>query len=190
MRSAELQRYDGLSRAFHWLTALAVFGLFGLGFWMVDLDYYHGWYRRAPDLHRSFGLTLALVFVARIAWMTARRPPDAIATHTLLARRLSRLMHVLLLVLLATMFASGYFISTAKGQGIEVFSLFEVPAVFASADNLEDVAGRIHEWTGYALVSLATLHAAAAIKHHFVDRDETLRRMLGLKERSNREQTP
>lgn len=172
-------RYDGVSVALHWLTAVAVIGLFGLGFWMVDLDYYDAWYRRAPDLHRSIGLTLAALFVVRLGWMALRERPPPLASHGVLEKRGARVVHVVLLVLLAMMFTSGYLISTAKGQGIDVFGVITVPAILTSEENLEDLAGVVHEWTAYGLVSLAALHAAAAVKHHVVDRDATLSRMLG-----------
>ena len=174
-----LARYDRFSIALHWLTAITVIGLFGLGFWMVDLDYYDAWYRRAPDLHRSIGLSLAMLFVARIGWMFWRERPRPLTTHGALERRIARVVHALLLVLLAVMFSSGYLISTAKGQGIDVFGLIEVPAILTSDENLEDLAGIVHEWTAYSLVAIAALHAAAAVKHHFMDRDATLTRMLG-----------
>ena len=74
---------------------------------------------------------------------------------------------------------SGYLISTADGRGISVFGLFEVPASLTGIPDQEDVAGLIHEWLAWALVIFAGLHGLAALKHHFIDHDATLRRMLG-----------
>ena len=172
-------RFDGVSIALHWVTAGAVFGLFGLGFWMVDLDYYHAWYRRAPDLHRSIGLSLATIVVLRLIWLFWRSRPAPLDSHTRFERRLAPIVQLVLLVLLGVMFTSGYLISTAKGQGIEVWGAFTVPSLVTSDANLEDTAGVVHEWSAYTLVTLALLHALAAFKHHIVDRDDTLRRMLG-----------
>ena len=62
--------YGLTSIALHWLVALAVFGLFGLGFWMVGLTYYSSWYRTAPDLHKSIGVMLFMVMVLRVLWRT------------------------------------------------------------------------------------------------------------------------
>ena len=58
--------YGLISIIIHWLVALAVFGLFGLGYWMVELSYYDDWYRRAPDIHRSIGILLLMVMVFRV----------------------------------------------------------------------------------------------------------------------------
>ena len=54
-------RYGLVSVLLHWLIAAAVFGLFGLGLWMVGLDYYSSWYRTAPDLHKGIGVLAFLV---------------------------------------------------------------------------------------------------------------------------------
>ena len=57
-----------VSVAIHWLVAVAVFGLFGLGYWMVDLSYYDDWYRTGPNIHRSIGILLLLVMLFRLVW--------------------------------------------------------------------------------------------------------------------------
>ena len=72
--------------------------------------------------------------------------------------------------------------STAIMDGTHFLLLsegFEVPALVTNVDNLEDRAGDVHEWLAYTLIALVTLHAGAAVKHHFIDRDDTLKRMLG-----------
>jgi cytochrome b561 len=76
---------------------------------------------------------------------------------------------------------SGYLISTADGRSIMVFDLFAVPASISGLPNQADIAGKVHEWLAFALIALAGLHTLAALKHHLVDRDRTLRRMLGIK---------
>lgn len=93
----------------------------------------------------------------------------------MLQRPHTALLYVLLLVLLL----SGYLISTADGKPISVFGWFEVPALFSGAGQQADLAGDVHLWLAWSLVLLSALHALAALKHHFVDRDTTLKRMLG-----------
>jgi cytochrome b561 len=73
---------------------------------------------------------------------------------------------------------SGYLISTADGRAIQVFDWFEVPALVTGIANQEDIAGAVHYWVAVALIALASLHGLAALKHHFLDRDGTLLRML------------
>ncbi|WP_016712404.1 cytochrome b [Pseudomonas monteilii] len=164
-------RYGVVSILLHWGVALAVFGLFGLGLWMVGLDYYSPWRKAGPDLHKSIGLVLLAVMLLRVVWRFVSPPPPAPA----------KLGHLALYLGLFAVMAAGYLISTADGVGIPVFGLFEVPALISDLPDQADVAGVIHLWLAWGLVIFAVLHALAALKHHFIDRDATLTRMLGRK---------
>ncbi len=171
--------YGLVSILLHWLVALAVFGLFGLGYWMVGLDYYSGWYKTAPDLHKSIGLLLFAVMLVRVLWRWVSPVPASLPNHGRLTRLGSKLGHGFLYLGLFVLMISGYLISTADGRGIEVFGLFEVPASLTSIPDQEDVAGLVHEYLAWALVIFAGVHALAALKHHVIDRDRTLLRMFG-----------
>ena len=92
---------------------------------------------------------------------------------------LSRLGHGALYLGLFVVMISGYLISTADGRGISVFDLFEIPALITGLPNQADLAGAVHFYVACAVVIFAGLHGLAALKHHFIDRDATLRRMLG-----------
>lgn len=172
-------RYGLTSIALHWLVAMAVFGLFGLGFWMVGLTYYSSWYRIAPDLHKSIGVVLFLVMLLRVLWRFVSPAPAPLASQGRLTQTAAKLGHGLLYVGLFVVMVSGYLISTADGRAISVFGLFDVPAFVTSIPNQADSAGLVHEYAAWALVIFAVVHALAALKHHFIDRDATLRRMLG-----------
>lgn len=172
-------RYGWVSITLHWGVALAVFGLFALGLWMVGLDYYSSWRKDAPDLHKSIGLTLFAFMILRLLWRFISPPPLSPANHGALTRLGAKLGHGLLYVGLFALMISGYLISTADGVGIPVFGLFEVPALISGLPDQADVAGVVHLYLAWALVIFAGVHAVAALKHHFIDRDATLTRMLG-----------
>jgi cytochrome b561 len=172
-------RYGLVSILMHWLVALAVFGLFGLGYWMVGLDYYSSWYKTAPDLHKSTGLVLLALMLVRLLWRRLSPPPSALPDHGRMTRLASKLGHGFLYLGLLLLMLSGYLISTADGRAIEVFGLFSVPATLTAIPNQEEVAGLVHEYLAWALVIFAGIHALAALKHHFIDRDRTLVRMFG-----------
>ncbi len=172
-------RYGFVSVSLHWLVALVVFGLFALGYWMVGLDYYSSWYTKAPDIHKSVGLILFAVMVLRVIWRWVSPPPGHLASHGPLTQKATRFGHAFLYLGLFVLMISGYPISTAEGRGIPVFGWFEVPATLTSIPNQEDVAGLVHEYLAWALVIFAGVHGLAALKHHFIDRDTTLTRMLG-----------
>lgn len=82
-------------------------------------------------------------------------------------------------LLLVTIFVSGYLISTSDGRGIEVFNWFTVPGAGELFPGQSDIAGEIHFYAAWAVILIAGLHAIAALKHHFIDKDNTLRKMLG-----------
>ncbi len=76
------QRYGVVSATLHWLIAIAVYGMFALGLWMVTLSYYDGWYHQAPELHKSIGILLMMGLVIRVVWRLFSPPP---AAHGLMA---------------------------------------------------------------------------------------------------------
>src|SRR6476660_9221167 len=67
--------YGIVSRLFHWLMAIAIFAMFGLGLWMVRLDYYSPYYNAAPEFHRSFGMLLLFALLVRWLWRAANPKP-------------------------------------------------------------------------------------------------------------------
>ncbi len=178
--------YGSVSILMHWISALAVVGLFGLGIYMVELTYYDPLYNRLPFLHKSIGLLHALVFAFWVGWRLANPWPAPVPGTGALETRAARLAKHAFYWLIALVIASGYLIPTADGAPISVFGWFEVPALVTGLPRQEDLAGAIHRYAAYALLALAAVHAAAALKHHFVDRDATLRRMLGMSGRRSR----
>ena len=161
----------------HWVTALVVIGMFAVGVWMVDLTYYSEWYRTAPHWHKSTGLILAAVTLARLLMRTRTQRPERFGSAV--ERILSSLGHAGIYVLLIAIFVSGYLISTADGRGIEVFNWFTVPGAGELFAEQSDIAGEIHEYAAYGLIGLVVIHALAAFKHHFISRDATLSQMTG-----------
>ena len=163
------------TRLMHWLMAVAIVALFALGWWMVRLDYMSPYYNIAPDIHRSVGMLLLFLLVFRFAWRLANAKPDDDELSPLEAKA-SAVVHWGFYPLLAALMVSGYLISTANGDGINVFGWFTVPAVIEGKGQ-EDVAGRVHRILAYATMALVVVHTLAALKHHIVDRSRILSRM-------------
>ena len=172
----KITEYNKLAKILHWLSAMIVIGLFSAGFWMVDLTYYSEWYQTAPHWHKSTGLCLFIITSIRLIWkFISVSPPIEGSTFE---KKAALSAHHLIYLLLFVLFISGYLISTADGRGIEIFNWFELPGLGSFIENQEDLAGLVHEYTAYCLIALSSLHALAALKHHFISKDNTLRKML------------
>lgn len=170
--------YGMLAILLHWLTALGVIFLFCLGLWMDGLDYYHEYYRIAPHIHKSVGVLLICLVLFRFVWRQFNTQPKPLVTHKSWEVILARLVHYIFYLMLLCMLVSGYLITTAEGKGLDVFTWFTLPATVTGIANLEDIAGEIHELLAFTLIGLVSLHSLAALKHHFIDKDSTLKRMI------------
>lgn len=173
------QAYGVISIGLHWLMALLVIGLFLLGIYMTDLDYYHPWYQSAPDIHRSVGIITLVLLLLRLLWRLVTVQPEPVGKDSRLLQRLAAWVHWSFYLLLIAIPVSGYLISTADGRGIDLFGWFTVPALLPPIANLEDSAGEVHWLLALFTMILVGVHSLAALKHHFIDRDTTLMRMLG-----------
>lgn len=146
---------------------------------MTELDYYNPLQMAALEWHRSLGMFALALGFARIGWRLAARREYPPPLPELRRWELwsSRAAHWCLFALLLIVPASGYMISTASGAGVSVFGWFEVPALSEMKDAAEFFEAA-HWWSAYGMTALAAIHAGAALKHHFADRNDALRRMI------------
>ena len=172
------QRYGLVAIALHWSMAVMIIGLFLLGLYMGTLEYVDSWYNLAPHLHESFGLVVFALLLLRTFWTLVNTRPTPLPMsaweHTAASA-----VKVLLYLLLFSVAISGYLISTADGRAIDLFNWAQVPAAFAGFEHQEDIAGTFHVILAWVTISIAYLHFLVAMKHHFIDCDVTLLRMLG-----------
>nr|WP_300308636.1 cytochrome b [Halomonas sp.] len=160
----------------HWLSAIAIIGLFVMGWWMTGLDYYSPWYHDAPWWHRSIGILILFATLFRLLWRLMQPTPHAHGGS--IERSAAALGHLALYVLILAVLISGYLISTAEGKGISVFGWFEMPPLISGLSGQASWAGAVHWYAAVVLIVLAAGHTLAALKHHLMDRQDTLRRMI------------
>lgn len=173
------ESFGFITKSLHWLMAIMLIGLFAVGLYMTGLDYYDSLYHTLPWWHKSFGLLVITLLVVRFIWKLLNPKVLPLESHKKWEISLAGLLQNLFYFLILLIGISGYLISTAKGKGIEFFNLFEVKALTTSLDeDRADLIADIHEVLAITLIVLAALHAAAAIKHHVLDKDKTLLRML------------
>jgi len=145
---------------------------------MVDLGYYDTWYHRAPQIHKEVGVTIGLLMILRLVWNLCQVTPEAIGLEKPVIKLLAKTAHYVLYALVFVIVISGYLISTAKGQGIDVFGFFEFPVFFSFDTATAELAADVHEWGTLGFIILVGMHVCAALMHHFVYKDNTLKRML------------
>lgn len=172
--------YGTVSVLVHWLSALLVFALFGLGLYMVELSYYDPLYHELPEWHKTLGVVLAVLTLFRLLWRVFSITPALLAEQPWQVM-VARLAHVLLLLSLLILPVTGYLIVTAEGKALLLFDLAVLPALLELTPEQTDWVGRLHLWSAWGLIGLALGHSAAALKHHFIDADRTLVRMLNIK---------
>ena len=175
------ERWGSISRLLHWGMALAIAGQVALGWYMTDLP------RGLPKLkfyalHKSVGLTLLALALLRLGWRLVEQRP-VLPPMPAWQLRSATLTHVLLYALLFAIPLSGWLFNSAAGFPLQWFGLVNLPALTGSSTGLKETARAIHENAVTVLLVVLALHAAAAIKHHFLDRDRTLASMTpGLRE--------
>jgi len=180
MRLSSTERsYGVVFIALHWTTAVMVLSMFALGVWMRTLNYVHPWYNRAPHLHESFGMVLFIILVFRVAWVTFASKPKPVkmpAWEHMAAWTVQKLLYLLLFAVMT----SGFLITSADAVPIDFFNVTTVPPLVTGIKHQADKAGVVHLYLAVITVCVAGLHALAALKHHFIDKDRTLLSMLGV----------
>jgi cytochrome b561 len=170
--------YGFVSKCLHWVIAVLIIALVGLGWYMVDLTYYDRWYNTSLNVHKSLGLIALVLATVKLGWQFLSPPPAPAESLNRLERMGARGTHLALYGMMLVVPVSGYLISTSAGDGVSVFAMVDVPALLVLGDDSRDLAIEFHYYLAYTTFGLAAIHAFAALKHQFIDRDQTLRRML------------
>lgn len=171
-------RWGPVSQAFHWTIVLLILAVAILGLTMGELP-------RTPKYfwvytaHKSIGLTILALMLARLAWRLYAGAPPAVPGTPRVQALVASLTHWALYGLALALPLSGWLYDSASGlRPFNWFGLFPVPKLVAPDQSLADNAHDVHEELFWVLVGLIVLHAAAAWYHHLFRRDATLVRML------------
>lgn len=177
MRLTNTQNSYGLvAILLHWIMALLIIGLLVIGLYMVRLPVslqklkLYGW-------HKEYGLLVLWLFILRISWRLATITP-LLTGLTTFERVAARSVHWAFYLFMFAMPVTGWVITSAAGLPASFFGLFILPDLVSPNAAIMHTFQQIHAWLGYALIAVIVLHTSAALKHHFINKDDILRRML------------
>ena len=182
----------------HWLIAIAIFGMFALGWFMADLPkdvpkqtvfdvfdlgIFH-WTMAEEisprsfyfNLHKSFGVTILALIFLRVLWRVTHKPPAILASYKIWERKLATAAHHLLYSLMVLLPLSGVIMATYSKYGIKWFGIDFIKGL--DNNDLREIFKQVHEILGIVILLIIVLHIAGALKHKFIDKDDTLKRML------------
>ncbi|NMG73520.1 cytochrome b [Aromatoleum diolicum] len=177
-------RYATRAVLVHWLTALLVLSALPLGFYMSGLPL-SPTKLQLISYHKWLGVTVLLLFLPRLLFRLTRPVPSPVESAPLWQRKVATITHGLLYALMFAVPLSGWLMSSAKGFPVVYLGVLPLPDLVGKDQALGDFFKAAHEALTFGLLTLVGLHVAAALKHHVIDRDETLVRMVPVLKRSN-----
>ena len=190
-------RYTNTAVVLHWLIGFVIIGMFALGWFMSELpkeapkesafDLFnlgvYTWQLAEPasprtfyfSLHKSIGVTLIVLILLRILWRITHKPPALLASMANWEKKLATAGHHLLYLLMVLMPATGLLQGIYSKYGVKWFGMDFIGGL--DNKDLREVFHDAHELIGTIFAIMVLIHIAAAIKHKFIDKDETLKRM-------------
>ncbi|HSC76500.1 MAG TPA: cytochrome b [Pseudomonadales bacterium] len=170
-----VEQYPLAIRWLHRIIALLMIGMIALGWYLSEMDYEAPDYIVLRQLHRTIGLALFPLGVAHLLAYSFLPRPALAANLKPWEKSLAKLVHMFLLYVVIAIPVAGYFMS---GNKLVVLGDITVPALIELTKNLRSALFDIHESLAWTAAAIIGLHSAAALKHHFIDKDDTLKKML------------
>ncbi len=172
-------RYNSTSIALHWLIAIVMIGTFCLGLYMQDLPLsptklqLYSW-------HKWAGIAVLIAFVLRLIWRLTHAAPKLPSSMSKGMQALAHFMHWLMYLLMFAIPLSGWLMSSAQGFSVVWFGIWPLPDLVSKDAALGESLKTLHIVLNYTFLVFLVAHIGAALKHHFIDKDTILSRMLPL----------
>lgn len=171
-------RFGIMAQIFHWTTVLAVGLAWALGQFGDEIP--KGIARQtAGFIHVSAGELIAILLIGRLIWRQSNPYPTKISSPlSKWGEYAGSIMHFVLYVLLATVVLAGITTEFAQGKPLTLFGLYEVASPWVKDKQFAHSVKEIHETLANSLIVLATIHAGSALVHHYMFKNNTLKRMF------------
>ncbi|MDW3680482.1 cytochrome b [Cupriavidus sp. CV2] len=170
--------YGATAIGLHWIIALLIFAAFGLGLYMTSIPGLSMLKLKLFSWHKWIGVTIFAFAVLRVLWRATHRVPAPAAGTPAWQAKAAHVAHLLLYALIVVVPITGYLYSSASGVPVVYLGIWQLPALIEKNDELKEILKLVHIWLNYLMAVIVVVHAAAAIKHQFIERDGTLARML------------
>jgi cytochrome b561 len=175
---APTTRYSATAIGLHWLIALLIVGGFWLGWIMTDIPGFTPTKLKYFSWHKWIGVTVFMLAAIRVLWRTTHRAPEMPEGVAPWQKAAAHVTHFVLYLLMLVIPISGYFYSSAAGIQVVYLGILPLPTLIGPDQALKGTLRLVHVWLNYTLLVLVVMHVLAALKHHFVDRDGLLGRMI------------
>ena len=170
-------RYDGMQKSLHWIIALLIAAAFMLALYLENLPLSPLKFR-LYSYHKWLGITVLILACIRLLWRTVRGAPAALQSQPRWQRVMASAAHHSLYLLMLALPLVGWAMSSAKGIPVVLYGVLPLPNWVPTNHDLGEQLETLHMVLAWILCGVVALHVAGALKHHFIDKDETLRRML------------
>ncbi|GAB3268571.1 cytochrome b [Chitinimonas naiadis] len=170
-------KYTLPARLLHWLIALGIFVAFGIAL-TVDGMPFSMTKLKLINYHKWVGIAVLALVALRLLWRLGHRPPPTNARMAPWEKLVAAATQGLLYLLMFGVPLGGWLYSSAKGYPVVWLGLVPLPNLMEKNEALADLIKEIHGAGGWVIIILSLLHAAAALRHHFIKHDDTLKRML------------
>ena len=172
-----MKKYTITAITLHWLMALAVIGMFALGFYMAGLPLSPN-KLKLYSWHKWSGVTVFLLAWMRLTWRIFHHPPVLPGHMSRIEQVIAHAGHDMLYLMMFAIPVSGWLMSSAKGVQTVLFGVLPIPDLVVKDRELGELLQTIHWGLNLLLATIVIGHAAVALKHHFIDKDDVLTRML------------
>lgn len=170
-------QYTATAKVLHWLMALLIVGLLALGFVMTEMPV-SPQKLKVYSWHKWAGVTVFVLLLVRVSWRIAHHPPALPWQMGRLQQVAAHLGHLALYALMIALPITGWLMSSAKGFQTVWFGVLPIPDFLGKDKELGELLEEVHESLSWVLIVLLAVHVVAALKHHFIDKDDILTRML------------
>ena len=174
---ATIHRYTGVAMSLHWLIGVMILISLGAGLYMVELKLspaklqLYSW-------HKWAGVTIFALVLFRCVWRLTHTHPPLPSYLPRWQQLVAETTHYVLYALMIAIPLTGWLMSSAKGFQTVYFGVLPIPDLLTKNKELGETLNLVHRYLNYTLIAIIAVHIGAAMKHHFINKDDILRRML------------